>query len=299
MASVNRDLSVGDGRAAVAAQRRTRREARARLATAAIYGVLLIWLLFNVMPFVWTVMTSFKQVRDAFAIPPVLLFQPTFEAYRSLVTEARFSTFLVNSLIVTTGTVTISLIIGCLAGYALARYPGRIGFWILALALVFRSLPRISFLLPAFTFAQLTGLYDTRILLILVLVAINQPFTIWMLRSFFADIPVEIEEAAQVDGCSRFRAFVTVIMPLMLPGVITTGIFSLLLAYNEYLIPAILTTSRSATLPVAIATIGTDDPYYAIVRAAGSVVIALPIVVVVLLAQKYIVRGLTFGAVKG
>jgi len=282
-----------------AAQQRVARHRRAALGRIAIYVVLFGWLLFNIMPFLWIVSTSFKQVREAFAFPPVIFFQPNIDAYRSLFTEARFGQFFVNSLIVTTGTVTISLFVGCLAGYALARYPGRIGFVILALALVFRSLPRISFLMPAFTFARLTGLYDTRILLILVLVAINQPFTIWMLRSFFADIPVEIEEAAMMDGCSRVRAFTSVIMPLMLPGVVTTGLFSLLLAYNEYLIPAILTTSKAATLPVAIASIGSDDPYYAIVRAAGSVTIALPIVAVVLLMQKYLVRGLTFGAVKG
>lgn len=300
MASVDSNISIAEQHNMErAAQERIARHRRARIGQIVIYVVLFAWLLFNVMPFLWTISLSFKQVRDAFSIPPKIFFQPTTEAYRALVTEARFGTFLVNSIIVTIGTVGLSLTIGCLAGYALARYPGRIGFYILALALIFRSLPRISFLMPAFTFARLTGLYDTRILLILVLVAINQPFTIWMLRSFFADIPVEIEEAAMIDGCSRFRAFTSVIMPLMLPGVITTGIFALLLAYNEYLIPAILTTSKAATLPVAIASIGSDDPSYAVIRAAGSVTIALPIVAVVLLTQKYIVRGLTFGAVKG
>lgn len=190
MASANPNLSVSDSRSAAAvAQRRASRRSREKLGRIAIYLVLFAWLLFNIMPFLWTISTSFKQVRDAFAIPPVLIFRPTFEAYRALVTEARFGTFFVNSVIVTTGTVTISLAIGCLAGYALARYPGRLGFWILALALIFRSLPRISFLLPAFSFARLTGLYDTQILLIVVLVAINQPFTIWMRAAFSPTSP--------------------------------------------------------------------------------------------------------------
>ncbi len=269
------------------------------LLTGGIYTVLFGWLLFNIVPFLWTVGTSFKQVKDAFSIPPKFLFTPTLDAYANLWQKQRFGDFLINSLVVTTATIVISLSIGCLAGYALARYSGKIGFALLAVSLIFRALPRISFLLPFFTFARATGLYDTRIVLVMVFVAVNQPFAIWMLRSFFAEIPIEIEEAAMVDGCSRLRAFVSVIMPLMLPGIITTGIFTTLLAYNEFLMPAILTASKSATLPVAIATIGTDDLKYWNVTAAGSVSIALPLIVVVLFAQRFIVRGLTFGAVKG
>jgi multiple sugar transport system permease protein len=270
-----------------------------RLLSVLVYAVLLAWMLVNIVPFLWTITTSFKEVKDAFAIPPVLIFKPTLTAWEALWTEAPFGKFFINSFIVTTGTVVISLSLGCLAGYALARYRGKIGFVILITALLFRSLPRISFLLPAFAFARMTGLYDTHILLILVYVAINQPFTIWMLRSFFAEIPIEIEEAAMVDGCSRLEAFIKVIMPLMLPGVVTTGIFSLLLAYNEFLIPAILAASNAATLPGGIASIGTEDLKYWSITAAGSVWIALPVVVVVLFFQRYIIRGLTFGAVKG
>lgn len=281
------------------ARARSRRQVGRVALAVATYGGLLLWLLFNVTPFLWTVATSFKQVKDAFSIPPVLIFEPTFDAYAVLWGRQRFGTYFVNSVIVSTVTLVISLSIGCLAGYALSRFSGKIGFALLALSFVFRALPRISFLLPFFTFARATGLYDTHLVLILVFVAVNQPFAIWMLRSFFAEIPIEIEEAAMVDGCSRLRAFLTVIMPLMLPGIVTTGIFTLLLAYNEYLMPAILTASKTATLPVGIATIGTDDLKYWNVAAAGSVSIALPLVAVVLFAQKFIVRGLTFGAVKG
>jgi multiple sugar transport system permease protein len=285
-----------------------------RLIQIVIYAVLLAWLLFNAMPFVWTVMTSLKQVKDAFSIPPTLVFTPTLEAYGALwgsvdaggiggeaaaSSAGRFADFARNSLIITTATVLVSLSIGCLAGYALARYSSASGFVLLALALVFRALPRISFVLPFFSFARSVGLYDTHLLLILVLVAVNQPFTIWMLRSFFMEIPVEIEEAAMVDGCTRFEAFVKVIMPLMRPGIITAGIFSLLLAYNEFLIPAILAASNASTMPIGIATIGGEDLQYWTIAAAGSISIALPIVLIVIFAQKYIVRGLTFGAVKG
>jgi multiple sugar transport system permease protein len=264
-----------------------------------LYFILFAWVTWSILPFLWTVATSLKQVKDAFSIPPVLFFQPTLDAYHLLWVEQRFSTFLINSIIVVTSTVTISLTLGTLAGYGLARYSGTAGFVLLLVAMVFRALPRISFILPFFYFARLTGLYDTHFLLVMVLVSVNQPFTIWMLRSFFMDIPVEIEEAAMVDGCSRLEAFVRVILPLMGPGIITAGIFSLLLAYNEFMMPAILTASRSATMPVGIATIGSEDLQYWTAAAAGAVSISLPIVLIVMFAQKYIVRGLTFGAVKG
>lgn len=268
--------------------------------SACTYTILGVWFVLAVLPFLWTLTTSLKQVVDAFAIPPVIIFTPTLDAYEILWVKERFVHFFTNSAIVSMATVTISISIGCLAGYGLARYSGKVTFFLLLMALLFRSLPRMAFALPYYYFAQLTGLYDTRILLILVLVAVNQPFTIWMLRSFFMEIPKELEEAAMVDGCSRLGAFVRVIMPVMGPGVVTASIFSLLLAYNEFLLPAILTASNTATLPVTIAQFGgAEDLRYWTVTAAASVSVALPIVLVVMFAQKYIVRGLTFGAVKG
>jgi multiple sugar transport system permease protein len=194
------------------------------------YAVLFCWLLLAVTPFVWTFLTSIKQVVDAFSIPPVWTFTPTFDAYKSLWVDEGFVKYLINSVIVSVGTVTISISIGCLAGYALSRYNRPAGFWILFAAFVFRALPRMTFLLPFFFFARITGTFDTHVLLILVLVAINQPFTIWMLRSFFQEIPESLEESAMIDGCTRFQAFWFVILPVMGPGVVTASIFSLLLA---------------------------------------------------------------------
>jgi multiple sugar transport system permease protein len=265
-----------------------------------VHGLLALWLIYSILPFLWTLSTSLKQVVDAFSIPPKLLFTPTTEAYELLWVRERFPEYLLNSVIVAGATVLISISVGCLAAYGLARYTGVSGFVILIVALLFRSLPRMTFALPYFIFGQMTGLYDTRVLLVLVLVAVNQPFTIWMLRSFFMDIPKELEEAAMVDGCSRLGAFLRVIMPLMGPGIITAGIFSVLLAYNEYLIAAMVTATQTRTLPVVIAQFGVaEDLQYWTVSAAASVSVALPIVLLVLFAQKYIVRGLTFGAVKG
>ncbi len=216
-----------------------------------------------------------------------------------VVETAEFYDYFVNTLIVTVGTVIVSISIGCLAGYALARYSGIDGVVILITALGFRALPRMAFVLPYFWLGQKSGLHDTYALLIICLVAVNQPFTIWMLRSFFMDIPREIEESAMVDGCNRLTAFLRVIIPITWPGIISTALFTLLLAYNEFLLVRILTQSKW-TLPVAIAQYtGGEDPGHITLASAASVSATLPIVIVILFFQKQLVKGLAAGAVKG
>lgn len=215
------------------------------------------------------------------------------------VDTAEFYDYFVNTIIVTVGTVIISISVGCLAGYALARYTGISGVVILVAALGFRALPRMAFVLPYFWLGQMTGLYDTHFLLIITLVAVNQPFTIWMLRSFFMDIPREIEESAMVDGCNRLTAFLRVIIPITWPGIVSTALFTLLLAYNEFMLVRVLTQSNW-TLPVAIAQFtGGEDPGHITLASAASVSVTIPIVFVILFFQKQLVKGLTAGAVKG
>ena len=216
-----------------------------------------------------------------------------------LVNTAEFYDYFLNSLIITVATTVISISIGSLAGYALSRYAGFISVVILIVALAFRALPGMAFVLPFYYMGQLTGLYDTRLLVILVLIAGNQPFTMWMMRSFFMDIPKELEEAAMIDGASRLQAFARVIVPIVWPGIITTSLFTLLSGYNAFLIPRLLTQTKW-TLPVAIVQFtGGEDPGHVTLAAAASVSITLPIVFVIIFFQKYLVKGLGFGAVKG
>jgi multiple sugar transport system permease protein len=231
-----------------------------------------------------------------------------------------------NSLMVTAGVVSVSLAVGTLAGYALARSNTGLSFGLLIVALIFRALPYsvlVSGYLPLFIgsaellaplwHAPLLGpllqlvspnpptLYGKPWAVIAVLVSINQPFTIWMLRSFFANIPAELDEAARVDGCSHFEAFRRVIMPVMWPGVITTGLFSFLLAYNDYLVCALLLDAQSQTMVPAITnyfnreTTSTDQ----IEAVAAAVSITAPLFLLVMAFQRQIVSGLTAGAVKG
>ncbi len=207
--------------------------------------------------------------------------------------------FFVNSITVTIMTVVISISIGLLAGYGLARYSGISGAMILILALGFRALPRTAFVLPYFIVAKELGILDSRLVIVLALVAINQPFTIWMLRSFFMEIPREIEEAAMVDGATRLQAFRMVVIPMMWPGIIATSLFTMLLAYNEFLFVRVLAVTEW-TLPVAISALAGGDSAVSVTEAAAaSVSITLPIVIVVITFQKHLVKGLGAGAIKG
>ncbi|MBC8330519.1 MAG: carbohydrate ABC transporter permease [Anaerolineae bacterium] len=216
-----------------------------------------------------------------------------------MVDTAKFYDYFINTLIVTVGTVTVSITIGSLAGYSLARYSGLAGVVVLIAALGFRALPRLSFILPYYWIGSVTKLLDTHILVILTLVAVNQPFTIWMLRSFFMEIPRDLEEAAMIDGAGPFTAFRKVIVPIMWPGIISTALFALLLAYNEFLLVRLL-TQTNWTLPVAISRFtGGEDPRHLTLAAASAVSATIPIVLVILFFQKNLVKGLAAGAVKG
>lgn len=224
----------------------------------------------------------------------------TIWAIPRVVDTAEFYDYFVNSLIVSVGVVIISISIGSLSAYALARYSGISGVVLLLSALAFRSLPRMGFLLPYFWMGQRSGLYDTHFLVIITLVAVTQPFTIWILRSFFMDIPREIEEAAMIDGAGRLEAFVRVIVPIAWPGIASAALFTLMLAYHEFLLVRILTQSNW-TLSVAIAQFigGANIPGQIPLQSAAAVSATIPIALVVLIFQKQLVKGLTAGAVKG
>jgi ABC-type glycerol-3-phosphate transport system permease component len=233
---------------------------------------------------VWATRTGIASSTVYFGLAAVtittIIFLPNFVRFAS------FYSYFVNSLIVTVGTVLISISIGCLAGYGLARYSGYAGVVLL-------------FILPYYYFAQLSGLYDTYILLIITFVAINQPFTIWMLRSFFMEIPREIEEAAMIDGCTRLTAFFRVIIPITWPGIITTALFTLLLAYNEFLLARLL-TSTLWTLPVGISRFTSgEDVRLLPLSNASAVSITIPIIFIIIFFQRHLIKGLAGGAVKG
>ena len=222
-----------------------------------------------------------------------------FWAIPQLIYMQKFYDYFINTLIVTAATIAVSISIGCLAGYSLARYAGLAAVVILIAALAFRALPRLAFVLPYYWIGSLLNLLDSSLLVVIALVAVNQPFTIWMLRSFFMEVPKDLEESAMVDGANRLQGFLRVIVPVAWPGIISTALFTLLLAYNEFLLVRVLTQSNW-TLPVAISRYtGNESADEITLAAAASVSATLPIIVVILYFQKHLVKGLSAGAVKG
>jgi ABC-type glycerol-3-phosphate transport system permease component len=253
----------------------------------------------NLTPIIWAFLTSIKQPVDAFAVPPKLIFSPTFDFHREVWVEKEFWRFLIHSVIIAVATVCVSVPIGSMAAYGLSRMRGAGTRGLLFGLLAMRMFPHILLAIPFFILAQSLHLIDTYPAMVLALVAINQPFTIWLMRSFFLDVPVELDEAARIDGCTLWQTFTRVALPVVRPGLWVTSLFSLLLAYNEFLFALVLTGPHTKTLPVAIAEYGGEDLNYWSISAAAAIGIMLPIVLFMMALQRNLVRGLAFGAVKG
>jgi len=278
-----------------------------------IYGFVALWFVLAAFPFFWTFWGSFKVELDFFSIADwtyALTGERTQAEYGRAFTGAgyegawvqnEFWRNAINTLIVCFFVVCTSLTIGTLGGYALSRSGYRYTFWLLITALIFRAMPPVTlvagYLLPFFEW-NVWGILPTTII---VLVAINQPFTLWMLHSFFQNIPKELDESAKVDGCTQFQAFRHVIVPVMWPGVITTGLFSFLLAYNDFVVTSMLLSEDNRTMvPEIAAYLGTTYTEGNVMFAVAAVVSAtVPLFILVMFFQRQIVSGLTAGAVKG
>ena len=275
--------------------------------------VLGVWMMLAAFPFLWTLWGSFKVEGDFFskadwaaALSGEMTRSETGarftgSGYYGAWVQEEFWRAAWNSTLVSLFVVTISLTLGTLGGYALSRSTYRYAFWFLIIALVFRALPQITLVsgyLPVFFKFNMWGQLPTAII---VLIAINQPFTLWMLHSFFKNIPQDLDESAMVDGCTRFQAFRYVIIPVMWPGVITAGLFSFLLAYNDFAVTAMLLSKENQTMIPKIASfLGTTQTKGNVMFAVSAVVsVTAPLFVMVLVFQRQIVSGLTAGAVKG
>ncbi len=290
-------------------------KAESRITPLTIFSFVMVglWLVIAAFPFIWTLWGSFKVQADFFskadwanALYGIRTMAETGGSfttqgyYGAWIQEAFWENF-INSTILVFFTVVISLTFGTLGGYALARSGFRYAFWLLMAALVFRAMPHITlvsgYMMPFFEW----NIWGTLPTTIIVLVAINQPFTLWMLHSFFLNIPKDMDESAMVDGCTRFQAFRYVIIPVMWPGVITAGLFSFLLAYNDYTVTSLLLSDENQTTIPAIASfLGTTQVEGNVMYAVAAVVSATaPLFVLILVFQRQIVSGLTAGAVKG
>jgi multiple sugar transport system permease protein len=282
-----------------AARESVRRPASA--VAAARYVIAAAFVGICLFPFYIVVTTALKNDRDVFAWPPVWRFQPTFRNFY----DALFVfggqgalTFVLNSIVVTLASTLLSVGLGAMAAYGLARFPfaGRrqLSFWILST----RFAPPIAFVVPMYMMALQLELLDTHVGLIMIYTSMNLSLVIWLLRGFFAEIPAEIEEAARVDGYTRLQIFWRIAVPLVRPGIVTTAILSAVFSWNEFLFASVLTQTNAATLPVYLSGFSSAmglawGPYMAV-----GVIAVLPIAIVTIALQKHLVRGLTFGAVR-
>lgn len=289
--------TLDDGANARARRAKARRERRGTLAATVVVAVVVVGML---SPFAWAGLTAVKPFYAAFTNPPTWSFTPQFDAFTDLWRGTYFAAIAANTLAVAVAAVLVMLVVGAPAAYAFARYAGVIGPVLLVIAVVLRTVPRFAVVLPLYEASRAVGLYDTNIALVAAFVAVNMPFTLLLLVGFFRDIPVELDEAAMVDGCSRFGAFRRVIVPVMGPGLVTAGVFTFLVAFQEYLIALTLTQNDAVTIPVFIAAQrGADEISTYQLLAAASIALVLPIALIAVGARRYLVAGLGGGAVKG
>jgi len=255
----------------------------------------------TLVPVYWMINTSLKTQVEVFAAPPTLYPErPVLDNYISLFTRRNLGAYLFNSVVIVSSSVLLAMAFGSVAAYALARFhlgsmQERISIWVLAP----RMIPPVALVVPLFLMLQHLGLINKYPGLILVYTGLNLPFVVWMMRSFFQEIPIDLEEAAMVDGATRLRSFWDIVLPLAAPGLVATAIFSVIVTCNEFFFALILTsTPAAATLPVGTAAlIGKTQTLFGEMAAAG-VVATVPLIVFALVVQRHIVRGLTMGAVK-
>lgn len=263
-------------------------------------GVSVILTVFWLIPYIYVICCSFKPGTEVIAVPPKF-FPEIFSAenFHGLFERMDALQFLINSLTAAVCSTVIALILGALAAYAIQRSGARLSIVLIVLVLCLKMIPTSSIVVPIYELICDLGLYDTKIALIIVYAAVNMPFVMWTMLSFYEGIPTTLDEAAYVDGASSFQTFSKVILPICKPGLATAFIFTLFLAWNDFLIALLLTSTNAKTFTVGLA--GFLSAYNLDLgpMCAGAFLFSFPVMIISLAAQKYIVQGMTAGAVKG
>ena len=297
-----------------------------------IAGLLVItYAMVSLMPLLWIIATGFKSPEDSISYPPKITFEPTLEGYVNLFTTqtritpnmidalpkpstwyeqivrdknmviagpSRYGQRLMNSIIIGFGSTFLSIFLGTLAAYAFSRFKVPIKDDLLFFILSTRMMPPIAVAIPIFLMYRHLGLSDTHLGMILLYTAVNLSLSVWLLKGFIDEIPIEYEEAALIDGYTRFQAFYKVVLPQAATGIASTAIFCLIFAWNEYAFAVLLTSGQAQTAPPFIPTIigfgGQDWPAVA----AGATIFLLPVMIFTIFLRKHLLRGITFGAVR-
>lgn len=281
------------------------------LGSVALYLVLSMYFIITLIPFIWTFLTSLKKPDDVIAAPLLLVFRPTLDNYAAVLfniypnasalakVRADIPHAFMNSIIIAGGATLLALVLGNFAAFALARFrlPEREYYAFFFLA--FRFSPVFVFIIPTFLIYRSLHLYNTHLGLVLIYQLIAIPLIVWVMRSFYESIPIDIFECAAVDGASRMQIMRQIALPLAAPGVATTAILAFIACWNNFTFPLLLGARETQTVTLATITfIGYEEVAWGMMTAAAMVTI-VPELILALIVQRYIVRGLTFGAVKG
>jgi multiple sugar transport system permease protein len=260
------------------------------------YCLILIVMIPFIFPLLWIISASFKNQAQIVSTPPVWFFRPTLENYWRVFVDQNFSFFLGNSVVIAVGSTLFSLIIGLPAAYSISRYHQRkMGL----LILVARLMPGISFLIPWFIFFSKLKLVDTYIALIASHMLVSLPLVVWIMFNYFDGLPRDLDEAARVDGCTIQGMFLEIILPLSVPGILTATTLSFLFSWNNFMFSMVLSTQQTKTLPIAVYNfVSYAEVNWGSVMAA-TVVIITPAIILTMIFQRYVISGLTAGAVKG
>lgn len=274
--------------------------ARKPLNKLVVYALMALVLLFFLGPIFWFILLAFRHPSQAYTLPPQLFFEVTLQSFEAtFVDPGSNAPQLVNSLIVSAGATLLSLPFALSAAYALSRFALRgkefIMNWYISLLIA----PPVVFVIPYFILMARIGWAGTYQAMIVTLQTLAIPFSVWLLKSFMDDVPLDLEEAAWVDGASRPTAFFHIIIPLALPGIIVTSMFTFVFSWNNVLFPLALSKQSTVTLPLGTTNFFASTGVYWSQIAATAVVAMLPPMLIFLLLGRYVVRGLTFGAVKG
>ncbi len=270
------------------------------IAAAVKYGLFSVMILIWAFPVIWVILTSFKERTDIFTLPPKILFNPTIEHYiEAFLRTGDIAHGTLNSVFVATVTTLLTLVVAVPAGYAFSRVKFRFRSQLSFFALVTQMAPPIGLIIPYFFILSRTNMLDSYTGLIAIHMTLTVPFSIWLMITYFQDLPVSLEESAAIDGASPFTAFFRVVLPTAWGGVGVTAIFAFIESWNEFLYAVVLTGSKTKTVPVAIFSfLTTEESLWGPFTATGVTIMA-PVILVALFAQRQMIKGMTLGATKG
>jgi multiple sugar transport system permease protein len=263
-----------------------------------IIASIVLVILLTFLPYFWMFLSSFKTRADLLSTVPRWIFTPTLDNFPEVFIERDFLKYFVNSLIIGVSSLVLSLLVGVPCAYAISRFqmPGKGHFFVYVLST--RMAPGVAFALPMYILFSKMGILGSHMAVILAHITLVLSFVIWIMKGFFDDLPIELEQAAMVDGYTVWGAFWHVILPIVKPGIVATSLFGFIFSWNEFLFALVLGGSASRTLPAAFPGLVTPHgTFWAQMSAAGTVV-TVPIIILAIVLQKHLVRGLSFGAVK-